>query len=57
MSPDLHSFLYGCPASCNEFAIANFDSTQPTGASGFKTGMIAKMRDIDIVLKGYFQNG
>jgi hypothetical protein len=49
-NPDFHPFLCGCPASCDEFARINLDGTQPTSASRLKTGMIAKMRNIDIIL-------
>jgi hypothetical protein len=57
VSVDFHPFLCGCPASCNELTAVNDDDTQPAGTSWLKNGMIAKMRNIDIILQGYFQDG
>jgi len=57
VSVDFHSCFCRCPASCNELTAVNLDDTQPASTSWLKTGMVAKMRNVDIILQGYFQDG
>jgi hypothetical protein len=57
VSVDYHPRFCGCPASCNEITAVNLDDTQPASTSWLKSGIVAKVRNVDIILKGCFQDG